>query len=292
MQTTHAHTHVANDTHTHPSLVCASPRAYLCVTIHLVRPQHLRSRRPRIGARARLRPLHRHCCGLNPRHGGGGGQARERGGTGASEFPPRPPIGQEPGGGGSPSARFAVAAGRWPSGRAGPGARAGCGSPPPPGSLGRAGADTMVSGLGRLDRTSRQRGLAARENRPSAEEARWGPRERSAGRGAALRFACIQSGETGTSGVSCGGGWCLASRVSPRRAPSRAGEGDERPRRRGAGPGPARVCGSGRCGRRGVGLAPPPPGSPGAQPALARVQVSVGGGGLGMGRTVTETSCP
>lgn len=74
-----------------------------------------------------LLPLHRHCCGLNPRHGGGGGQARERGGTGASEFPPRPPIGQEPGGGGSPSARFAVAAGRWPSGRAGPGARAGCG---------------------------------------------------------------------------------------------------------------------------------------------------------------------
>ena len=145
MQTTYAHIHVANDTHTrckrhthtlqtthtrtHPSLVCVSPRAYFCVTIHLVRPQQLRSPRPRIGARARLRPLHRHCCGLNPRHGGGGGggQARERGGTGASEFPPRPPIGQEPGGGGSPSAPLAVAAGRWPSGRAGPGARARCG---------------------------------------------------------------------------------------------------------------------------------------------------------------------
>lgn len=94
-----AHTHTLQTTHTrykrrthartHPSLVCASPRAYLCITIHLVRPQQLRSPRPRIGARARLRPLRRHCCGLNPRHrgGGGGGQARERGGTRSIRIP-------------------------------------------------------------------------------------------------------------------------------------------------------------------------------------------------------------
>ncbi|OWK14752.1 hypothetical protein Celaphus_00000451 [Cervus elaphus hippelaphus] len=119
--------------------------------------------------------------------GAGAGRRGSAAAPGASEFPPRPPIGQEPGGGGSPSAPLAVAAGR---------------------------------------------------NRLSAEEARWGPGKRSAGRGAASRFACIQSGEAGT----------------------------------GARPGPARVCGSGRCGRRGVGLASSPPGSPGAQPALARGQ--------------------